>query len=131
MVEAGSLVFAPFSLIPIDMLSDAFVLINQAQKITPTDMKSLLTSVGEGCHVVILGSLTLDPGNALTDLRSRVEREFHVSDESCISMIEFSKDDIILSPNSVISKRIMELYQRTERHPLFHSGSDVESKDDS
>lgn len=131
MVDTGSLVFAPFSQIPVDLLSDAFVLINQAQKIAPMDMKSLLTSVGEGCHVVILGSPTRDPSNALTDLRSRIEREFHVSDESCFSMIEFSKDDILLSPNSVISKRIMELYQRTERHPLFHSESDAGSKADS
>jgi phosphate starvation-inducible PhoH-like protein len=93
-------------------LKNSILLIDEAQNLTQQEMFMILTRVGEGTTVVIMGDLdqianeSLRYSNGLKDLLERVERSTFI-DESDISLVKFTVDDNV---RSGISKKISMLY---------------------
>lgn len=93
-------------------LKDSILLIDEAQNLTPQEMFMILTRVGTGTTVVIMGDIkqvaneSLRYSNGLQDLIERIKRANYI-DQNDISLVEFTNDDNV---RSGISKKISLLY---------------------
>jgi phosphate starvation-inducible PhoH-like protein len=104
----------PFSFLRGRTFKNCFIIADETQNTTKTQMQTLLTRIGENCKVVINGDVTqsdlrLPPHekNGLVDLLDRYERNFEFTDESCIDLVSFGENDIIRSD---VVKKVIELY---------------------
>ena len=93
-MEIGEIEVAPLAFMRGRTLSNSFVILDEAQNTTTTQMKMLLTRLGEASRMVITGDLSqtdLPVGvkSGLRDAKETLERV----DE--IKFIHFEKDDVI------------------------------------
>ena len=112
LIERNAIELAPLAYMRGRTLSDAFVIMDEAQNTTVSQMKMLLTRTGYGSKVVINGDLSqvdLSKGiysglkHALTIL----------SNVRGIAVTKFSGKDIVRHP---LVQRIVEAYEKNERH---------------
>jgi phosphate starvation-inducible PhoH-like protein len=85
--------------------SNAFVLFDEAQNATATQMKLFLTRIGNSSKVVVDGDLRqrdVAGANGLEDAMSRLSRL------KGVRVVEFTRDDIV---RSGIAQRIVEAYE--------------------
>lgn len=96
-IEAGDIEIAPLAFMRGRTLSNAFVILDEAQNTTPTQMKMFLTRMGESTRMVITGDLTQTdlPQNVKSGLRDAVET---LQDVPEIKFIHFRKEDVIRHP---------------------------------
>lgn len=84
---------------------NAWIIGDEMQNSTPSQMKMLLTRIGEGSKMVIAGDLAQhDRGfeaNGLLDLVNRIPKS------RSISHIEFSEDDVV---RAEVIKEILQMY---------------------
>ena len=111
MVEKGQVEVAPLAFMRGRTLSNAFVILDEAQNTTSVQMKMLLTRIGRGSKCVITGDITqIDlprgVGSGLTEA-VRV-----LKDIPGISMIQFSEEDVIRHP---LVSRIIQAYAKDDR----------------
>jgi len=111
LIERNAIELAPLAYMRGRTLSDAFVIMDEAQNTTVAQMKMLLTRTGFGSRVVITGDLTqvdLPKGtysgmkHALTALR----------DVRGIGFARFTAKDIVRHP---LVQRIVDAYERHDR----------------
>ena len=105
-MEAGEIEVAPLAFMRGRTLSNAFVILDEAQNTTRTQMKMFLTRMGESSRMVITGDLTQ------TDLPRDVKsglRDAHDILEGVegIKFLHFAKEDVIRHP--LVSK-IVQAY---------------------
>jgi phosphate starvation-inducible PhoH-like protein len=93
-------------------LSDAFVIMDEAQNTTVAQMKMLLTRTGFGSQVVITGDLSqVDlPKGTYSGLKHALTILDHVRG---IGVTKFTGKDIVRHP---LVQRIVEAYEKNERH---------------
>lgn len=93
-IETGDIEIAPLAFMRGRTLSNAFVIVDEAQNTTTTQMKMLLTRLGESSRMVINGDLSQTdlPVGVKSGLRDAVEILEDVDD---IKFIKFGKDDVI------------------------------------
>lgn len=94
-MDAGEIEIAPLAFMRGRTLNNAFVILDEAQNATPTQMKMFLTRMGEAAHMVITGDLTQTdlPNGMKSGLRDAVELlDGHVSD---IGFIRFGQEDVV------------------------------------
>ncbi|MBX7144279.1 MAG: PhoH family protein [Oligoflexia bacterium] len=108
MVEKGAIEVAPLAFMRGRTLSNAFVVLDEAQNTTVGQMKMLLTRMGRGSKCVITGDVTqidLPRGmlSGLVDALS-VLRNIHG-----IAVVNFSEEDVIRHP---LVARIVTAYQK-------------------
>jgi len=85
-----------------------FIIADEAQNTTPSQMKMLLTRLGEETKLVITGEQSdLRRSNGLADLMHRIEERFQYSDEVPIDIVKFGRDDVL---RSKLVEDILELY---------------------
>jgi phosphate starvation-inducible PhoH-like protein len=89
-------------------LSNAFIILDEAQNTTPEQMKMFLTRVGIGSRAVVTGDLTqIDlPRGHKCGLRDAVKTLEGVRG---IAYTRFTKDDVVRHP---LVARIVEAYER-------------------
>jgi phosphate starvation-inducible protein PhoH and related proteins len=107
-MESGEIEIAPLAFMRGRTLSHAFVILDEAQNTSVTQMKMFLTRMGEGSHTVITGDMTqtdLPPG-IKSGLRDAVET---VGDIDDIAFIEFSKNDVVRHP---LVGKIIDAYDK-------------------
>lgn len=89
---------------------DAFIIADEMQNSTPTQMKMLLTRIGEGSKMIITGDLNQHDRkyekNGLKDICERLKGKHHAR----IEYIQFEFKDIERSP---IVRDILEIYGDT------------------
>jgi phosphate starvation-inducible PhoH-like protein len=89
---------------------DAFIIADEMQNSTPTQMKMLLTRIGEGSKMIITGDLNQHDRkyekNGLKDICERLKGKHHTR----IEYIQFEFKDIERSP---IVRDILEIYGDT------------------
>lgn len=85
--------------------NDAFVILDEAQNITPKQMKMFLTRVGRNCTVVVDGDLEQQDIEGESGLRDALWRLKGVEG---IEMIEFEEDDIV---RSGLVKEVIKAYR--------------------
>ena len=93
-IESGDIEIAPLAFMRGRTLSNAFVILDEAQNTTTTQMKMILTRLGESSRMVINGDLSQTdlPVGVKSGLRDATEILEDVED---IQFVHFKKDDVI------------------------------------
>lgn len=109
-MESGDIEVAPLAFMRGRTLNNAFVILDEAQNTTCTQMKMFLTRMGEASRMVITGDLTQTdlPQHVKSGLRDAREILEDVKD---IKFIHFEKDDVIRHP--LVSK-IVNAYDQSK-----------------
>ena len=107
-IETGEIEIAPLAFMRGRTLSNAFVILDEAQNTTTTQMKMILTRLGESSRMVINGDLSQTdlPVGVKSGLRDAAEILEGVDD---IGFIKFKKDDVIR--HTLVSK-IVNAYDK-------------------
>ncbi len=100
-IENRIIEIAPLAFMRGRTLRNAFIILDEAQNTTPTQMKMFLTRMGEGSKMAITGDLTqIDlPGNVQSGLDDAIKRLEKIEE---ISFITFNNADIVR--HSLVSK---------------------------
>jgi phosphate starvation-inducible PhoH-like protein len=111
MVEKGQVEVAPLAFMRGRTLSNAFVILDEAQNTTSVQMKMLLTRIGRGSKCVITGDITqIDLPRGVGSGLSEAVRV--LKDIQGISMIHFSEEDVIRHP---LVSRIIQAYAKDDQ----------------
>jgi len=107
-IASGEIEIAPIAFMRGRTLSDAFVILDEAQNTTPMQMKMFLTRFGQNSRMVVCGDpkqTDLPGGSVASGLNDAVNRLDGVEG---ISMVRFSTADVVRHP---IVGRIVEAYE--------------------
>lgn len=112
LIEKKAIELAPLAYMRGRTLSDAFVIMDEAQNTTVAQMKMLLTRTGFGSRVVLTGDLSqLDlPKGTYSGLKHALTVLQNVRG---ISVVKFTGKDIVRHP---LVQRIVEAYEKHDRH---------------
>ena len=110
MVEKGVVEVAPLAFMRGRTLSNAFVVLDEAQNTTPVQMKMLLTRIGFGSTLVVTGDVTqIDlPRGTQSGLNHAIKI---LKDVKGISIVHFTDEDVVRHP---LVSRIIQAYDRDE-----------------
>ncbi len=110
MVEQGIVEVAPIAFMRGRTLNDAFVILDEAQNVTPAQMKMFLTRLGFGSKAVITGDITqIDLPDSQTSGLVQV-RDLLEGIEG-IAFSYFSKADVVRHP---LVQKIIEAYDKED-----------------
>jgi phosphate starvation-inducible PhoH-like protein len=106
-MENGEIEVAPLAFMRGRTLTNAFIILDEAQNTTPTQMKMFLTRLGEGSRMVITGDLSQTdlPRDIKSGLKDAVNRLQTIEE---ISIIEFADVDVVRHP---LAARIVHAYE--------------------
>lgn len=112
LIERNAIELAPLAYMRGRTLSDAFVIMDEAQNTTVAQMKMLLTRIGFGSRVVITGDVSqVDlPKGTYSGLKHALTILANVRG---IRTTKFSGKDIVRHP---LVQRIVEAYEKHHRH---------------
>ena len=112
LIEKNCIELAPLAYMRGRTLSDAFVIMDEAQNTTVAQMKMLLTRTGFGSQVVITGDLSqVDlPKGTSSGLKHALTILANVRG---IKVAKFTGKDIVRHP---LVQRIVEAYEKNEQH---------------
>ena len=107
-MEKGTIQIAPLAFMRGRTLSDAVVILDEAQNTTTLQLKMFLTRLGFGSKMVVTGDMTqIDlPATQKSGLRDAMERFKNVEG---IRIIEFNEKDIVRHP---LVKHIVAAYEK-------------------
>lgn len=110
LIEKGTIEIAPLAYMRGRTLNDAFVILDEAQNTTGSQMKMFLTRIGFHSHMVITGDVTQ------IDLVGKVESGLVqasriLADMEDIAVLHFSTDDVVRHP---LVQKIIERYAKYE-----------------
>ncbi len=110
LMEKGTIEVAPLAYMRGRTLSDAFVILDEAQNATREQMKMFLTRLGEGSRMVVTGDLTQTdlPDGKSSGLRHAVRILEDVED---IAVCKLTERDVVRHP---LVSRIVKAYERDE-----------------
>ena len=96
-LESGQIEIAPLAFMRGRTLTNAFVILDEAQNTTPAQMKMFLTRLGENSRMVVTGDPSQDdlPPGTLSGLIDAVARLDQASE---VAVIRFSEQDIVRHP---------------------------------
>lgn len=107
-MEKGTIQIAPLAFMRGRTLSDAVVILDEAQNTTTLQLKMFLTRLGLGGKMIVTGDMTqIDlPASQKSGLRDAMERFRNING---IRIIEFNENDIVRHP---LVKRIVAAYDK-------------------
>ena len=107
-MNSGEIEVAPLAFMRGRTLSNAFVILDEAQNATRVQMKMFLTRLGENSHMVVTGDLSqIDlPENAASGLAHAVRTVEHVEG---VAVVRFTDADVVRHP---LVTRIVQAYDR-------------------
>lgn len=113
-IESGDIEIAPLAFMRGRTLSNAFVILDEAQNTTCTQMKMFLTRMGESSRMVITGDITQTdlPIGVKSGLRDATELLEGVEG---IHFLRFGKEDVIRHP--LVSKIVHAYDQQSNAKP--------------
>ncbi len=122
-LESGEIEVAPLAFMRGRTLSNAFVILDEAQNATPVQMKMFLTRLGDGSRMVITGDLSqVDlPRGVHSGLRDAFEV---LSKVEGLQFINFDSTDVVRHP---LVGRIVDAYGKMDR--LRHTGARYQTKE--
>ena len=132
MSENDEIEVAPLAFMRGRTLSNAFVILDEAQNTTPTQMKMFLTRLGENSHMVITGDLSQTdlPKDIKSGLRDCVRKLEHIEG---IGTVTFSDGDVV---RHELAARIVKAYndwdegKRPAKHDRYLNQEDDEQAED-
>lgn len=110
--ETGEIEVAPLAFMRGRTLSHAYVILDESQNTTPTQMKMFLTRLGEGSRMVVTGDLTqIDlPKDVKSGLHDAVRKLEHIEGIGCI---RFGDADVVRHP---LAAKIVQAYDEWEKN---------------
>ncbi len=110
-LEAGEIEVAPLAFMRGRTLSNAFIILDEAQNTTPTQMKMVLTRMGENARMVVTGDMSqVDlPAGAKSGLRDALETLDGVEG---IAVVHFDHHDVVRHD---MVTRIVRAYESRDR----------------
>jgi phosphate starvation-inducible PhoH-like protein len=110
-LETGEIEIAPLAFMRGRTLSNAFVILDEAQNTTPVQMKMALTRIGENSRMVVTGDVTqVDlPSGLRSGLVDALET---LSDVPGIEFVRFTQADVV---RHELVTRIIQAYDERER----------------
>lgn len=110
-MENGEIEVAPLAFMRGRTLSNAYVILDEAQNTTPTQMKMFLTRMGENSRMVITGDLSqVDlPRDVKSGLQDALKKVESIEGIKCI---RFSDADVV---RHTLAARIVQAYDEWER----------------
>lgn len=107
----GEIEVAPLAFMRGRTLSNAFVILDEAQNTTATQMKMFLTRMGENSRMVVTGDLTQTdlPRDVASGLRDAVRKVEHIEG---IARVRFSDVDVVRHP---LAAKIVQAYDEWDR----------------
>jgi len=107
----GTIEIAPLAFMRGRTLSNAMVILDEAQNTTPTQMKMALTRIGEGSRMIVTGDLSQTdlPNGIKSGLRDAVDVLQNVKDAA---FIEFDESDVV---RSRIVRQIVAAYDMHDK----------------
>ncbi|MEA5597877.1 PhoH family protein [Rivularia sp. UHCC 0363] len=111
LIEKGVIEVAPLAYMRGRTLSNAFVIVDEAQNTTPAQMKMLLTRLGFRSRMVVTGDMTQSdlPSQQQSGLMTAFQILKHVEG---IAFCEFSQKDVVRHP---LVQRIVAAYEQFEK----------------
>lgn len=108
LMERGIIEVAPLAYMRGRTLNNAFIIVDEAQNTTPSQMKMVLTRLGFGSRMVITGDLTQTdlPLNQDSGLTVALQILKHVDG---IAFCEFTQKDVVRHP---LVQRIVSAYEK-------------------
>ncbi len=108
MVERGIIEVAPLAFMRGRTLSNAFVILDEAQNTTPVQMKMLLTRLGQGSKCFVTGDITqIDLPRGTTS--GLIDATRRLQSINGLQMVFFSEEDVIRHP---LVARIVSAYDK-------------------
>jgi phosphate starvation-inducible PhoH-like protein len=107
-IASGEIEIAPIAFMRGRTLSDAFVILDEAQNTTPEQMKMFLTRFGQGSRMVVCGDpkqVDIPGGHERSGLADAVGRLTGIEG---MAIVRFSAADVVRHP---IVGRIVEAYE--------------------
>lgn len=119
-IEAGEIELAPLAYMRGRTLSNAFVILDEAQNTTRTQMKMFLTRMGEYSRMVITGDLSqIDlPKDVKSGLADCVPKIEHIKG---IDVVRFTDTDVV---RHELAARIVQAYDEWEARKKQYQDSD-------
>jgi phosphate starvation-inducible PhoH-like protein len=113
-LERGTIEVAPLAYMRGRTLSDAFVILDEAQNASAEQLKMFLTRLGSGSKMVVNGDVTqIDlPHGARSGLRDSAKR---LSDVDDIGVVELTETDVVRHP---LVAKIIRAYAPSAADPL-------------
>jgi len=112
-IDQGQIEIAPLAFMRGRTLSHAFVILDEAQNTTPSQMKMFLTRLGEGSRMVVTGDPTqIDlPNGAPSGLADAVRKLEGIQE---VATVTFDRSDVVRHP---LVTRIVEAYENDAAAP--------------
>ena len=107
LIERGTIEVAPLAYMRGRTLDDSFVILDEAQNTTTSQMKMFLTRLGFNSHMIINGDITQIDLNSNTK-SGLIEATSLLKDMDDIAIVELSADDVVRHP---LVQRIIERYE--------------------
>ena len=122
LMETGEIEIAPLGFMRGRTLSNSYVILDEAQNTTVTQMKMFLTRLGIGSKMAITGDLSQTdlPKREISGLRDAMEKLKLVEE---VKIIEFTKKDVVRHP---LAAKIVSAY---ESFGEDRDGQDEKEKD--
>lgn len=110
-MQSGEIEIAPLAFMRGRTLQDAFVILDEAQNATPTQMKMFLTRLGRGSHMAVMGDLSQTdlPKGMKSGLRDAIDKLKLIPE---IATIKFSDADIVRHELTI---KIVQAYQAYDK----------------
>ena len=111
LIDTGVIQIAPLAFMRGRTLSDAIIILDEAQNTTPQQMKMFLTRLGMNSKMIVTGDFTqIDlPRGVTSGLKDALEK---LRDLKSISFIHFDKTDIVRHP---LVAEIVEVYDTLDK----------------
>lgn len=120
LIERGVVEVAPLAFMRGRTLSDAFIILDEAQNTKPEQMKMFLTRMGFGSKMVITGDITqIDLPEGMPS--GLVEIQYILKGIEGIKFVYFTEKDVVRHP---IVQEIVKAYERAEKERKAQNGGD-------
>ena len=110
-IENGEIEVAPLAFMRGRTLTNAYVILDEAQNTTPTQMKMFLTRLGENSRMVITGDLSQTdlPRDVKSGLADAIKKVENIEGIRCV---RFSDADVV---RHTLAAKIVQAYDEYER----------------
>lgn len=111
-IEQKEIEIAPLAFMRGRTLTNACIILDEAQNTTSVQMKMFLTRLGEGSRMIVAGDLSQTdlPSEMKSGLRDALEKLSAIPD---IGRVDFSVDDVIRHP---LTAKIVKAYETKNKH---------------
>jgi phosphate starvation-inducible PhoH-like protein len=124
LIQQGVIEVAPLAYMRGRTLNDSFVILDEAQNVTPEQMKMFLTRLGFSSKTVITGDVTqIDLPNGQSS--GLIEAKEILEDIEGIQFVFFSREDVIRHP---LVQEIIDAYERLEGRKQSNRGKEGNNK---